>query len=169
MKSLAPLILLLAAATNTLARDVYQSPSDFISEVFANNPPKASLMWLNRAMKQELTEILGHRPNALRVRYWKKKLKTVWILDEIGKEHPITTGIIVDQGKIQAIKVLIYRESRGYEVRHPFFTEQFNGARLQEDAQLDRSIDGISGATLSVRALKKMARMALYLDKHSNP
>jgi len=30
--------------------------------------------------------------------------KTVWILDEIGKEKPITVGIVVDDGKIERVK-----------------------------------------------------------------
>jgi len=52
------------------------------------------------------------------------------------------------------------------EVRYPFFTDQYKDASLQKDKQLDRTIDGISGATLSVRALTKLARLALYLHHH---
>ena len=44
-----------------------------------------------------------------------------------------------------------------------FFTDQFNEIGLTGELDLDRGIDGISGATLSVRALKKLARLALYL------
>ncbi len=76
---------------------------------------------------------------------------------------PITTGLAVDDGAIERIRVLVYRESRGWEVRYDFFTAQFIGARLDGDARLDRRIDGISGATLSVRALTNLARLALYL------
>ena len=60
-------------------------------------------------------------------------------------------------------KVLVFRESRGWEVRHPFFTDQFRDAGLTGELALDRNIDGISGATLSVRALSRLARLALYL------
>ena len=65
---------------------------------------------------------------------------------------------------LERIKVLEFRESRGWEVRHAFFTDQFRAARLTKDRNLDRDIDGISGATLSVRAMKKLAALALYLD-----
>jgi hypothetical protein len=34
--------------------------------------------------------------------------------------------------------------------------------------RLDRSIDGISGATLSVDALKRQARLALLLTQYTN-
>ena len=38
---------------------------------------------------------------------------------------------------------------------------------LTDDLDLDKPIDGISGATLSVRALNKTARMALFFDQHT--
>ena len=60
--------------------------------------------------------------------------------------------------------MLVYRESRGDEVRYPRFTGQFTGAGLNSRQELDRGIDVISGATLSVNALTRLARLALYLD-----
>ncbi|MDI1310137.1 MAG: FMN-binding protein [Methylotenera sp.] len=36
--------------------------------------------------------------------------------------------------------------------------KQYHGADLQKDYQLDKNMDGISGATLSVRAMGKMVR-----------
>ncbi|WP_069472977.1 FMN-binding protein [Candidatus Marithrix sp. Canyon 246] len=74
----------------------------------------------------------------------------VWILEEIGKKKPITTGIVINKGRIERFKVLIFRETRGWEVCYPFFTNQFKGNSLNNFSH----IDGISGATLSVRALK---------------
>lgn len=101
------------------------------------------------------------------MRYWGEKHRTAWILEEIGKERPITVGLVIDNGRLETVKVLVFRESRGWEVRYPFFTDQFNGARLTNEHGLDRSIDGISGATLSVRALKKLARLALFLHNQT--
>ena len=68
--------------------------------------------------------------------------------------------------EILEVKVLIFRESRGWEVKYPFFTDQFKGATLVSDNNLDRKIDGITGATLSVNALTKLGRIALLLHKH---
>ncbi|WP_340679580.1 FMN-binding protein, partial [Paraglaciecola sp.] len=36
-----------------------------------------------------------------------------------------------------------------------------------EELQLNQHVDGITGATLSVRALNKLARIALYLHQQS--
>jgi Na+-translocating ferredoxin:NAD+ oxidoreductase RnfG subunit len=62
--------------------------------------------------------------------------------------------------------VLEFRESRGWEVRYPFFTDQFVEAKLDQNERLDRNIDGITGATLSVNAVTRIARIALFLHEH---
>ncbi len=157
------LIALLGACSTLQARGTYQTPEDFLREVFSGSPPEPETLWLQGDVKEAVTKILGHRYNALRIRYWGKGRRTAWILEEIGKDQPITTGFVVNDGNLETVRVLIFRESRGGEIRHPFFTEQFNGAGLTNAHQLDRNIDGISGATLSVRALKNLARLALYL------
>jgi hypothetical protein len=157
------LCLLLAASTGLVAKGVYQEPAAFINEVFGDEPPAPGVLWITRALRDPVKEILGHSPGVLRLRYWGQGQRTAWILEEIGKEQPITVGLVVNANKLETLRVLEFRESRGWEVRHLFFTRQFNGAALTEDKQLDQPIDGISGATLSVRALKKLARLALYL------
>jgi hypothetical protein len=151
------------------AGGVYQKPDEFINQVFNNKPPKAEVLWLNKDLKKQITDILDHKYNGLRVRYWQQNkgsnLKSVWVLDEIGKDKPITTGFVINNGQIDLVKVLVFRESRGWEVRHDFFTDQFKQATLKSDYNLSQSIDNISGATLSVRAIRKLAKIALLLDQ----
>ena len=151
--------------SNIFAEEIYQKPEDFIKESFLSVPPKSKVLWITKSLKPEIYKIMGHDLAALRVRYWSKDDKTVWILNEIGKEHPITVGLIVSKNKIQQLKVLVFRESRGGEVRHSFFTKQFKQIGITSENKLEKSIDGISGATLSVTALKKLARLALYFDQ----
>ena len=153
--------LLFAAAAS--ARGVYQTPEAFVREVYAGDPPAPRLLWLTKELQAEAAHILGHDYPAARLRYWLRDERSAWILEEIGKEKPITVGIVIDGGKIELVRVLIFRESRGDEVRHPFFTDQYKGAALRSDRELDRPIDGITGATLSVRALTRLARLALFL------
>ncbi len=173
MKNFVITILLLCSSiisTNLLAGGVYQKPDDFINQVFDNTPPKIEVLWLNKKLKTQMAEILSHNYKGLRVRYWQQTSasdhKSVWVLDEIGKEKSITTGIVVKNGKIEFVKILVFRESRGWEVRHAFFTDQFKQATLKDNQQLSNNIDNISGATLSVRAVKKLAKIALLLDQH---
>ncbi|MFV9614925.1 MAG: FMN-binding protein [Gammaproteobacteria bacterium] len=166
LKITALLLFSLIFSTVTVAGGVYQEPADFINEVFDNNPPKADVLWLNTELKKQIVEILDHKYKGLRVRYWSQEKMSAWILDEIGKEKLITAGFVINNGQIEQVKVLVFRESRGWEVRHDFFTDQFKQAKLKDNHQLDKHIDNISGATLSVRAVRKLAQIALLLDQH---
>jgi len=158
------LLLLLAVHTGALARGTYQEPDAFLAETFSDNTPEPAVIWLTGDRKDVVKQLLGHRYSSLRVRYWKTDQRSAWILEEIGKDQPITVGLVINTGRLEKIRVLVFRESRGEEIRHPFFTDQFKDAGLDDKGNLDRTIDGISGATLSVRAMKKLARLALYLD-----
>ena len=144
----------------------YQVPKEFIHDAFVGDPPKINKLWIKGELKKRVHNIMKHDLDVLRLKYWKKGERTAWILEEIGKERPITVGIIVNRYKIETIKVLIFRESRGWEIRYPFFTDQFKDIALKNTHQLDAPIDGISGATLSVNAMKKMAQLALLLHQH---
>jgi hypothetical protein len=165
-KALCVITLLLVTAA-AVADSPYQSPEEFLVEVFAGSPPPPKVLWLKGEVKETAGEILGHGYPGIRVRYWGKDKRTAWILEETGKTQPITVGLVVDDNGLESIRVLAFRESRGWEVRYPFFTDQFSGIQLAADNELDRHIDGISGATLSVRALKKLARLALYLHQQT--
>ena len=146
--------------------DIYQEPEAFVAEIFgANTSPK--ILWLTKELQAESTAILGHPPRQLRQRYWGDARRTVWILEETGKEELITAGFVVVDGRIDHVRVLAYRESRGQEVRQPAFLAQFKEAKLARDRRLDRDIDGIAGATLSVAAMERMAKLALYFDAKS--
>ena len=164
LRNLLTIIFLAGLSTLALARGTYQEPEAFLQDTFADELPDPAVIWLTGDRKAAVKQILGHRYASLRVRYWRQAERSAWILEEIGKDLPITIGFVINAGHIERIKVLVFRESRGWEIRHPFFTDQFRDARLDDKGDLDRTIDGISGATLSVRAMKKLARLALYLD-----
>lgn len=138
-------------------------PDAFIDKVFDGEPPDADRLWITRELKEEIRRIMERDLGVLRLRYWQRDQRTAWILEEVGKEKPITTGLVVNNGEIEQLKVLIFRESRGWEIRYPFFTDQFKGIRLQQNLELSKHIDAISGATLSRNAMIKLSRLALFL------
>lgn len=160
-------LLLLLLAQPAWATDQEAEIDRFLSEMLGK-PPAAEMLWLVGELQPAVRAILEHDYPAARVRYWRGGTRTVWVLDEIGKEMPITVGVAINNGAVERVKVLVYRESRGWEVKSPAFTAQFSGARLAEGQRLDRHIDGISGATLSVRALSRLTRLALLFDQHVN-
>ena len=164
------LILSMLSMTTAFALDKSENVESFIHDAFYGEVPERQKIKLDADLKDQIKKILGHRMRGSRLRYWQQDDRTVWILEEVGKTKPITTGLIVvggkSDGKIEQLKVLKFRESRGGEIRYPFFTDQFKGVGLDDRNDLDQSIDGISGATLSVRAMKKLARVAILLHNH---
>lgn len=147
-----------------LCADQEAETTRFMQEVFTQ-PPAPDTLWLTGELRPAIRNILEHDYSAVRLRYRRAGQRTAWVLEEIGKEMPITVGIAVDNDAVERVRVLVYRESRGWEVKNPAFTAQFTGARLTPGHGLDRHIDGISGATLSVRALSRLTRLALLLHR----
>lgn len=160
MRQIMFILCALLLSVNTRATE--NSVELFLKQYLEQAQPK--MLWLNQTLKQRSTTILGKPYQGMRVRYWQSGTRTAWILDEIGKEQPITTGIVVENHQIVAVQVLAYRESRGGEVQQDFFTKQFKNATLRDGDKLSKHIDGITGATLSVWALQKVARLALLFD-----
>lgn len=145
------------------AKGVYQTSSQFISNAFLGKEAEVKMLWLSTEDKRSIADILQHKYSRMRIRYWQEGEETVWILDEIGKEKPITIGVHIKEHRINHFKVLTFRESRGHEVRHDFYAKQFLNAELLQNNLLSNHIDGITGATMSVSATKKTARLALWL------
>lgn len=139
------------------------APEEFLQRVFPDAVPASQVLWISGDIKAEVENILGHEAGFLRLRYWGDSERSAWIVDEIGKTEPITIGLVVSNKSVESVDVLAFRESRGWEIKYEFFTRQFAGVSLSNHSRLDRSIDGISGATLSVKAVTNVSRLVLYL------
>lgn len=159
------LLLALAAIVSTAARaEEYLGREQFLAAAFAPATPTAATLWITEALRAQAQQAIGLAPAALRVRYWQAGERTAWILEEIGKEQPITLGIVIEKGAVKDVEVLAFRESRGWEIRYPAFTAQYAGGALDAEGRVDQRVDGITGATLSVRAVDRAVRQALWLD-----
>lgn len=152
---------------------IYLSADAFVDQVAQlNHKPlsfKDSTLWLNQAIQSEIKSILDRPYAKLRLRYKISESQpsptTIWFLDEIGKERPISFAVAVKNQQIVRIKVLEFRESRGYEIHIPAFSQQFDNIGVDQNGQLNKNIDGITGATMSVNAMKKISRVALLLHE----
>ena len=155
--------ILLMVAVSVFGEE-YLGREEFLGIAFGAEQPEMQSLWLTEETRTAAKAEVGLVPTGLRLRYWRAGERTAWILEDIGKEKPITIGVAVTGAQIEQVQILAFRESRGWEVRYPFFTDQFSGATLADDGYLSRPIDGITGATLSVRAVERVARLALWLD-----
>ena len=149
------------------AEQIFLTPRDFLAETFEGKTPKPKVLWIKGELKAAIADILERKSVGLRIRYWGRGSRTAWILEEIGKYMPITAAFVVEHGQIRGVSVLVYRESIGWEIRYPFFTDQFLGVSLSADRRLSRTPDNISGATLSTKAMERMGKLALYLHQQT--
>ncbi len=87
------------------------------------------------------------------------------ILDNVlGKVQPITFLVIYDMDfSIKETKIIKYREEHGSEVQNDEWRRQFLGKTPDSKFQLDKDIDGISGATISVKSLIKGVKKTTLL------
>lgn len=159
------LALTLFAVCHVHAAEVIEAPEAFVAQAFADDTPSQAVLWLTPEIQSGISRIMGQRLPNLRQRYWRSGRRSAWILEKVGKEEPITAGFVVEDGHIVSAHVLIYRETRGWEIRYPNFRDQFIGLALDQDLALNKRFDGIAGATLSVNAMGSMARLALYLHR----
>lgn len=82
----------------------------------------------------------------------------------IGKHKPMTYMVGVDpNGEVINVEVLIYRESRGSEVRTKRFNYQYEGKTLYDPIRINRDVINISGATMSVRSMSAGVKRVLVL------
>ena len=86
------------------------------------------------------------------------------IQETIGKHRPITyiVGVTPD-GKVSDIEILVYRESKGSEVRMKRFNSQYEGKTTFDPIRINKDIINITGATMSVRSVSAGVKRALVL------
>ena len=121
-------------------------------DIHLNGSLNAAMISGEKAAKMIVEKILNHPYAGLKIVYWEQNNQSAWILEEIGKEHPITFGIVVANGKIKTAKVLEFREIRGWEIKYPAFTRQFIGASLRGyDLDSDRLFLHLQASFLLIR------------------
>ena len=74
----------------------------------------------------------------------------------IGKSMPITFLVILNSnGDIIRSKVIKYREAYGGEISNKGWLRQFENRNKNSSYEISKDIDGISGATFSVKSMSK--------------
>ena len=145
------------------SEDVFLSKENFLKIAFEDDVPRRKGLRFKGEVKETAQKIMGSNYKKIRIKYWRQGEKTAWILEKIGKVKLITAGFIIESCRISSIHVLVYRETHGWEVKYPSFRDQFVGANMVGGSKLNKRIDGIAGATMSVNSMTKMAKLALTM------
>ncbi len=87
-----------------------------------------------------------------------------FVQNTIGKHKPMTYMVGVDaRGRVSNVELLVFRESRGSEVRTKRFNVQYEGKTVSDPVRLNKDIINISGATMSVRSMTAGIKRVLVL------
>ena len=139
---------------------VYYTESEALAKVFA----KADTVWAETWVPSpgERAELQGRLGWELaedkfvihRARKGADDLGFAVITEEQGRFKPITFIVHVSaEFKVKMVLLMVYRESRGDGVKRQRFLKQFRKKDTDDHLRLNRDIVGVSGATMSSRAL----------------
>ena len=139
---------------------VYFTQEEALAKVFA----KADTLWTEEwsPTPQERTKLENRLAWRIeeetfvihRARQGGQDLGYAMIIQEQGRFKPITFIVKLSAtGRVDMVLVMVYRESRGDGVKRQRFLKQFRGKDSSDHLRLNRDIVGVSGATMSSRAL----------------
>jgi len=150
--------------------DVYLTPDEAAQLMFPESDHiRSEVITLSPDQKQLIEERIGwHFPETTFdcfIGETKGKIDGWAIMQHtIGKHKPMTYMVGVDpSGEVNNVEVLVYRESRGSEVRTKRFNYQYQGKTSYHPIRINRDIINISGATMSVRSMSAGVKRALVL------
>jgi Na+-translocating ferredoxin:NAD+ oxidoreductase RnfG subunit len=150
--------------------EVYLTEEQALKLLFPKSPNiKAEELRLMPEQKARIQERIGWKFPEESFRAFKAetngKVDGYAVIQEtIGKHRPITylVGVTPD-GTVSDVEVLVYRESKGSEVRMKRFNSQYEGKTVLDPVRINKDIINITGATMSVRSVNAGVKRALVL------
>ena len=122
---------------------------------------KMHILNLDRQIKKEVENQVKQKFYRDKLYYWTISQRDTTIayafLDNVvGKSMPITFMVILNiDGDIINANVIKYREAYGSEVGNKGWLQQFINFNNNSDYSIGNDVDGISGATISVKSMSK--------------
>lgn len=141
----------------TSRRDLFPSSTGMVADTLKLDSATAA------AAKSLIRQPIGEKEVVFeRILDKEKTIGYIYRGRELGKVEPMDFGVALDTtGKVQRVLLTAYRENIGGEVGSRRFMDQFKGKTAGSALQLNRDIDGISGASLSSRAITVGVRKAV--------
>ena len=150
--------------------EVYLTEEEAIKLMFPKSERvKKNLLRLPTDKKMAIEERIGWKfpEEAFEVYIGETGTQTdgyAFVQNTIGKHKPMTYMVGVDaRGRVSNVELLVFRESRGSEVRTKRFNVQYEGKTASDPVRLNKDIINISGATMSVRSMTAGIKRVLVL------
>lgn len=163
MKYLTIIILIISSCIANAEDQILDKDQFLKSALGVSDLPMHSYIIIKDDVEVGINNILNDSYHLPVIKYWKNGNKIAFILEAIGKHEFITTGYMVENDKIMDAKVLVYRENYGFEIKYDYFLDQIKGNTLKTNGKLTKRIANISGATLSVKSMRRLSKLSLFL------
>lgn len=118
--------------------------------------------------KKELSKIAPDAQDEQFTFYYAKKAdgaleKACTVVAQQGKEGPMSIGVCFDNvGLVQSVTILSSEEEHGKKVAEESWLKQFKGKKVSDAFQVGRDVDGVSGATISSKAVAETLRKSSF-------
>lgn len=163
-------VVMVAPARDAVAETAYFSTRSVLAEFFPKSERVTFRTFaLEGMVKSRLTQRLGYKPAKDRYTIFfattQGKVDGYAVVDdELGQHQPITFATrLSSRAVVERLEIMVYRETRGDEVRDARFRRQFEGKTAQAPLRLNHDIDAISGATISSASMAVGVRRAAIL------
>ena len=126
-----------------------------------NTDIRMHILKLDKQMKKEVENQVKQKFYRDKLYYWTisqddTTIAYAFLDNVIGKSMPITFLVILNiNGNIINTNVIKYREAYGGEVGNKGWLQQFYYRNNNSSYNIGRDINGISGATISVKSMSK--------------
>ncbi len=99
------------------------------------------------------------------------KTDAVVIEEQMGKWGPIKFAIDIDkkERKVKSIEIFSMQEKRGVAVKTAGFLKQYVGKSTADTLEVGKDIRGVSGATISSKAVTTAVKRALLVYNEAFP
>ena len=160
--------LLLALAPWTLFARVFTTQDEALSHAFPDANITRETVFLTNEQIERVKKQKGIMLRTAMVVVYKafrggRKIGTAYFDAHQVRTLPETVMIVIDhENRIRSIDVLEFKEPEDYLPRRKWY-KQFFGRKLDHELAIGRGIDGVTGATLTVRATIKAARRVLSI------
>lgn len=172
MLALAGLTLVAAPVGSTAQVRVYSSEKDAVARVAAGADSVREIRYrLDPGGADELSEALGMVILDSVVVFHEALVggamkRCIAVVNVLGQYQPITIAVVLDAaGRVERVELLVYRESRGAEVRRRAFLRQFKDKHVDSRLRVGDDVRNITGATISSRAVTNGVRLVLRLRR----
>ena len=160
------LVVLCPLAASPAPAVVLLTQEEALGEVFSGAEVERQTEFLSEEQVAEIQERAGSELGSrIVIRYRGTRegqlVGTAYFDAHLVRTLPETIMVLLGrEGSVQRVEVLSFEEPRDYLPRARWF-EQFHGKLLDDDLALNRSIRGVTGATLSSRAVTQAVRRIL--------